>query len=37
MLKATQTMEAWLGKFLGEAKTLLGLLCDQSVVLVSWG
>lgn len=32
-----QILEAWLGKFLGGAKTLLSLLCEESVVLVSWG
>jgi hypothetical protein len=29
-------MEAWLVKFHREAKTLLGYLCKESVVLVSW-
>ena len=32
LLRAVQTMEAWLVKFQREVKTLLGLLCEVSVV-----
>jgi hypothetical protein len=35
MLRAVQMMEAWLVMFQKEAKTLLSLLCKESVVLVS--
>ena len=32
LLRAVQRTEAWLGRFQGEAKTLPGLLCEESVV-----
>ena len=35
-LRAGQMMEAWLEKFRREAKALLGHLCEDFVVLVSW-
>lgn len=35
-LRAVQRMEVWLVKFQREVQRLLGHLCEESVVLVSW-